>query len=215
MISASFTYDGGHSSARYTSEDLVKKDVNGAWRAAAAELASNDILITTYPALDKCISVLPSVAWRRVVLDEMQEIRSSTTELARKCERLHAPRRWMVSGTPLYDKVSDLQGELYFLRVSPFGSGHEDGFWNHVVGAPWEQKDPSALDALHLLLRGVMIRHSKSQTTLDGHSILALPPKRLRYVAVPLTDSELAASLNYNHRALNYNQVCRRASRRL
>jgi hypothetical protein len=66
------------------------------------------------------------------VLDEMQEVRSSTTELARKCERLCSPRRWMVSGTPLYDKISDLQGELYFLRVSPFGAGHEDGFWNHV-----------------------------------------------------------------------------------
>ena len=36
-----------------------------------------------------------------------------------------------------------MQGELYFLRVSPFGAGHEDGFWRHVVGAPWEAGEES------------------------------------------------------------------------
>jgi len=96
------------------------------------------------------------VAWKRVVLDEMQEVRSSTTELARKCERLHGGLRWMVSGTPLYDKISDLQGELNFLRVSPFGAGHEDGFWRHVIGAPWQASDDSALDALQVLLQSVL-----------------------------------------------------------
>jgi multidrug transporter EmrE-like cation transporter len=128
-----------------------------------------------------------------VVLDEMQEVRSSTTELARKCERLHAPRRWMVSGTPLYDKIDDLQGELYFLRVSPFGAGHEDGFWRHVIGTPWEARQETALDALHVLLRGVMMRHAKSQTHIDGRSILSLPPKTLEYVAVQLAESELTS----------------------
>ena len=99
----------------------------------------------------------------------------------------------MVSGTPLYDKISDLQGELYFLRVSPFGAGHEDGFWRHVIGTPWENKSDSALDALQVLLKGVMMRHSKSQTTLDGKSILYLPPKDIVYEPVELEGSELAA----------------------
>ena len=35
----------------------------------------------------------------------------------------------MVSGTPLSESISDLLGELFFLRVSPFGAGQEDGFW--------------------------------------------------------------------------------------
>ena len=81
----------------------------------------------------------------------------------------------MVSGTPLYSKISDLQGELNFLRVSPFGAGHEDGFWRHVIGAPWQASDDSALDALQVLLHGVMMRHSKTQTWMDGTTILALP----------------------------------------
>ena len=177
---------------KYTSDDLIKRDQAGAWHARAVALAEHDIIITTYPAMEKC-AVLPQIAWKRVVLDEMQEVRSSTTELARKCEKLYAPRRWMVSGTPLYDKISDLQGELYFLRVSPFGAGHEDGFWRHVIGDPWHEKDESALDALQVLLNGVMMRHSKTQTWLDGTTILSLPPRRLVMQPVALEGSEHAA----------------------
>ena len=108
-------------------------------------------MLTTYPTLDKCTVALQSISWFRVVLDEMQEVRSSTTELARKCERLSCGRRWMVSGTPLYSSLADLRGELNFLRVSPFGAGHEDGFWQHVIAQPWAARSESALDAIELL----------------------------------------------------------------
>ena len=60
--------------AKYTHDDLIRRDNAGAWRARAAALAANDIVLTTYPALDKCTTVLGAVAWRRVVLDEMQEV---------------------------------------------------------------------------------------------------------------------------------------------
>ena len=191
-ITKSLEEDTSVTVAKYTLQDVIRRDNTGQWQGKAAELASHDIVITTYQALDKCQTALPGIAWRRVVLDEMQEVRSSTTELAKKCERLSSPRRWM-GGTPLYDKISDLQGELYFLRVSPFGAGHEDGFWRHVIGTPWENKSDSALDALQVLLKGVMMRHSKSQTTLDGKSILYLPPKDIVYEPVELEGSELAA----------------------
>ena len=155
------------------------------------------------------------------MLDELQEVRSSTTELAKKCERLTGRRRWMVSGTPLYASLSDLRGELHlcasrltlgslsaisrltlafsragelnFLRVSPFGAGHEDGFWHHVIAGPWERRDDAALDALQVLLRALMLRRSKSQTTLDGVPILSLPPRTLRREPIKLEGSELAS----------------------
>ena len=162
-------------------------------KAAVKEPAKHDIVIATYKTLEKCTTALPSICWRRVVLDEMQEVRSSTTELAKKCERLVSPRRWMVSGTPLYDKISDLQGELYFLRVSPFGAGHDDGFWNHCVGRPWEAKEEAALDALQVLLGAVMLRRSKTQTYLDGTPILELPTRSIVRAPVALDGSEQAA----------------------
>ena len=84
-------------------------------------------------------------------------------------------------------------GELNFLRVSPFGAGHEDGFWHHVIAGPWERRDDAALDALQVLLRALMLRRSKSQTTLDGVPILSLPPRTLRREPIKLEGSELAS----------------------
>jgi len=42
------------------------------------------------------------------------------------------------------------------------------------VGRPWDNREEAALDALGVLLRGVMMRHSKTQTTLDGTPIVSL-----------------------------------------
>ena len=44
----------------------------------------------------------------------------------------------------------------------------------------------AALDALQVLLNGVMMRHSKTQTWLDGTTILSLPPRRLGAVLYKL-----------------------------
>ena len=54
--------------------------------------------------------ILSRVGWRRVVLDECQMVRSSTTQLAVACRCLTADFRWMVSGTPLHAGVDDLNG---------------------------------------------------------------------------------------------------------
>jgi SNF2 family DNA or RNA helicase len=67
-----------------------------------------DIVVATYASLlkskrktgDDACRILKSFSWGRVVLDEMQEIRSSTTAIAKACEELKCCRRWMLSGTP-------------------------------------------------------------------------------------------------------------------
>jgi len=133
-------------------------------------------------------------------LDEMQEIRSSTTELARMCAQARANRRWMVSGTPLYTSISDLNGELNFLGVQPFClSDSTDGFWGRRIQAPWQVKDESALDLLNVLLDGVMMRHSKSQKTLSGQSILELPSVQLYSGPVVHNNRKLDAPKMHKH----------------
>ncbi len=138
--------------------------------------------ITTHrrkdPAAAGSASALSRVFWRRVVLDECQMVRSSTTQLARACESLRSDFRWMVSGTPLHAGVDDLNGELAFLGVWPFClSDQTDGFWAHRVSRPFAARDPDALALLHALLRGVTVRHTKAQRRVaDGTALLALPP---------------------------------------
>ncbi|ACO67442.1 SNF2 super family [Micromonas commoda] len=168
-------------------------------RELASKLADNDVVLATYPSLQKeakkrrretgtgdgasaprnerAQKILSRVSWRRVVLDECQMVRSSTTQLAVACRCLVADFRWMVSGTPLHGGVDDLNGELAFLGVWPFClSDQTDGFWAHRVGRPWAAKDPDALPLLHALLRGVIVRHTKAQRRIvDGTPLLTLP----------------------------------------
>jgi len=92
----------------------------------------SDIVITTYSALDKLKTsrYLAKYRWGRIVLDEQQEIRSSTTTIAKNCEGLDCHRRWMLSGTPIFEGIDDLRGELNFLRLVPYAAKWEDGFFD-------------------------------------------------------------------------------------
>jgi SNF2 family DNA or RNA helicase len=155
-------------------------------------LAAHAIVLTTYSILEKD-PILELIHWKRIALDEMQEVRSSTTQLAKKCERMPASFRWMISGTPIFRDVNDLNGELHFLGVWPFALRDEvDGFWGRKIQAPWDMQEPLALDLLHTLLRGVMIRHSKSQSYKDGRPILSLPARRTHIVPVDIEGSHAA-----------------------
>ena len=115
---------------------------SGGCAAIAAQLASA-----------RCLSRL---AWRRVVVDECQEVRGgSTAGVARAAAALCATKaRWMVSGTPLFSGVDDLHGELLFLSVWPF-SLTNDGFWE--AKSVQHTRDPPS--SHHLLLHS----HSLSQ----------------------------------------------------
>jgi SNF2 family DNA or RNA helicase len=146
----------------------------------------NAIVLTTYSMLNKNQNGLGKVYWRRIVLDEMQEIRSSTTVLAKACERLTSDMRWMVSGTPLYTGINDLNGELNFLQIIPFClSDDKDGFWGRRIGKPFNRHSVEAVKLVHHLCDGILMRHSKSQTFLDsGLPILSLPPSSKQLVAV-------------------------------
>jgi len=44
------------------------------------------------------------------------------------------------------------------------GCAQWDGFWLARISGCFSERDPVALDRLSLLLKAVMIRHSKSQT---------------------------------------------------
>ena len=129
------------------------------------------------------------VRWKRICVDEMQELRSSTTELARLCKNLQSDRRWMISGTPLYSSINDLNGELNFLGVQPFClRDDQDGFWGRRIQQPWKLRDPNAKTLLMNLLKGIMIRHSKGQQTIDGRPLLMLPKSTHRLIGVNPAD---------------------------
>jgi hypothetical protein len=157
-----------------------------------------DIVVTTYNALEKSsqklnpAKILKSFSWGRVVLDEMQEIRSSTTSIAKNCEELECERRWMLSGTPLFEGVDDFRGELCFLRLEPFAGTLDDGFFDFSVKTHWQERSRHGLDTLKVLSL-LMLRRSKSMTIRSSNlPLLGLTPMNIVFEPVPQDRSERA-----------------------
>ena len=159
-----------------------------------------DIVLTTYVALEKygkrnrsrSAQVLKSTSWGRIVLDEMQEVRSSTSSIAKNCESLKSDRRWMLSGTPLFQGVDDFRGELCFLKLEPFAGNCEDGFFDYAIKSHWDAESILGIERLKLLSQ-VMLRRAKSMTLFGTNTpLLGLKPLKIVFEPVPQDPSERA-----------------------
>lgn len=62
-------------------------------------------------------TVLHSVDWERVICDEVHIIRNKNSKMFKGCYDIKAKFRWGLSGTPLQNKVADLETLFRYLHV--------------------------------------------------------------------------------------------------
>jgi E3 ubiquitin-protein ligase SHPRH len=178
----------------YNGLKAVKRRVHD---ESLAELANNDVVLTTYNVLSREIhyarekpdrqlrdrsrheppkSPLTQICWWRVCLDEAQMVESGVSQaaqVARLIPRVHA---WAVSGTPLRGGHKDLYGLFLFLRCEPLC--HSVPTWNRLL----DYHRP----LFKQLLGTLAIRHSKNLVRED----LRLPPQTRHTITVPFTAIE-------------------------
>ena len=68
-------------------------------------------------AADK--SVLHSVRWHRIILDEAHCIKDRASNTAKAVFALSSSFKWALSGTPLQNRVAELYSQIRFLQVDP------------------------------------------------------------------------------------------------
>jgi hypothetical protein len=87
----------------------------------ADEVASADVLITTYGTAVRDIDGLVGVRWGKVVLDEAQVIKNPVSMTSQELRRLDAHTRLVLTGTPIENGLGDLWALMDFTNPGLVG----------------------------------------------------------------------------------------------
>ncbi|KAH9826067.1 helicase-like transcription factor [Teratosphaeria destructans] len=135
----------------------------------SAELAKFNIVLTTYNTAAAEFATkgkpLAALCWFRIVLDEAHTIRTQNTQVFKAAIELSAERRWAVTGTPVQNRLEDLQALIRFLRIKPF---HDPHVWTQYLDAPLKNGNPQAFNQLRLLVDSITLRRGKDKIGLTG-----------------------------------------------
>lgn len=129
-----------------------------------------------------------SLKFFRVILDEGHHIKNRASKTARACYEIAANHRWVLTGTPIVNKLEDLFSLVRFLGVEPWNNF---SFWRTFITVPFESGEfMRALDVVQTVLEPLVLRRTKDMKTPDGQPLVLLPPKQIEIVDVELSETE-------------------------
>ena len=89
---------------------------------AAQEMLAADIVLTSYSLLGRDKERWQTVRWAMVVLDEAQNIKNASTDVAQAAFDVPARQRICLSGTPMENHLGELWSLFHFLMPGFLGS---------------------------------------------------------------------------------------------
>jgi DNA repair protein RAD5 len=129
-----------------------------------------------------------SLHFFRVILDEAHYIKNRQSKTAKACYEIAAEHRWVLTGTPIVNRLEDLFSLVRFLRVEPWSNF---SFWKTFITVPFESKDfMRALDVVQTVLEPLVLRRTKDMKTPSGEALVPLPPKTIDIIDIELSKPE-------------------------
>ncbi len=134
-----------------------------------ASLTEVDVVLTTYPILNRDLEHLAELDFYYVILDEAQAIKNSRSQSAQAVKQLRATHRLCLSGTPVENNLGELWSQFDFLMPQLLGSyaSFQQRFRNPIERAGCEDR----LAALRERVAPFLLRRMKE------HVARELPPK--------------------------------------
>ncbi|KAL4920456.1 DNA repair protein rad5 [Aspergillus aurantiobrunneus] len=135
-----------------------------------------------------------SLDFFRVILDEAHIIKNRRSKTARACYELKGTHRWVLTGTPIVNRLEDLFSLVRFLKVEPWNNF---SFWKTFITTPFESKDfVRALSVVQTVLEPLVLRRTKTMKTPEGEPLVPLPKRTIQIEEVDLIEQEREI---YNH----------------
>jgi hypothetical protein len=130
-----------------------------------------DLVITTYALAHRDREMLELVPWRRVVLDEAQNVKNPSAKQSQAVRSLPVTRRLALTGTPLENRLTELWSIIDFCNPGFLGPIGE--FRNYFAVPIERYHDKDRARRLRSLVRPFILRRLKTDPTV----ISDLPPK--------------------------------------
>ncbi|KAG0091640.1 DNA helicase rad5, partial [Podila epicladia] len=153
-------------------------------------------------------SALFNVDFQRVVLDEAHQIKSRLTKTAKACYAINSTRRWVVTGTPIQNKLEDLFSLVHFLRAEPWSNF---SFWRTFITIPFESKDKDkAMKVITSVLEPLVLRRTKTTKDENGNPIVMLPERviEIEYLQFSEQENDIYQAL-FKDGKTKFNHYCR------
>jgi len=154
VVPKSLVYNWKNEAKKFT-PDLKVLIYEGTKREALiADFSNYDIVLMTYAVMRKDIQILKEHQFIYSVLDEAQNIKNTTTLVAKASYLINSRYRLVLTGTPVENHIGELFSIFRFLIPSLLPKGYSLG------------KIKTNEDSLKLILRGLMpfiLRRTKSE----------------------------------------------------
>eukprot|EP00111_Clytia_hemisphaerica_P020134 TCONS_00059342-protein len=161
-------------------------------------LKQHDVVISTYGTVSgdyrgyigkNRVSPLHKINWLRIVLDEGHIIRNARSQQTQAMVELNSQIRWLITGTPIQNRMTDLWSMLKFLRLEPFANRR---WWFHYVVKSMKRKarrGEQPYNRVQKLIKHVAIRRMKTDK-IDGQPLVKLPERRVVIQHVKFNEDE-------------------------
>jgi superfamily II DNA or RNA helicase len=134
-----------------------------------SEVASAQIVITTYGVVARDVDLMRDCDWHLVVLDEAQAIKNPDSRSTRAVCALRANHRLCLSGTPVENNLGELWAQFAFLMPGLLGDRKD---FQKRFRTPIEKRgDATRASLLVRRTRPFLLRRTKSEVAKE------LPPK--------------------------------------
>lgn len=128
-----------------------------------------------------------SVKFFRIVLDEGHNIRNRLNKTTKACYELKSTRKWLLTGTPIINRLDDLYSLIKFLELEPWAN---ISYWNTFITVPFAKKDyKQALDVVQSILEPILLRRTKNMKK-NGKPLVELPAKEVVIEKVKFSPKE-------------------------
>ncbi len=131
-----------------------------------AAIAAFDLVIVSFGVARLDLDALRAVAWRRLVVDEAQNVKNPNAAVTKALRSIHAERRIALTGTPVENRLLDLWSLFSVLNPGFLGTVAEfrRGFEKPIM----KDGDRARLEQLRDLVKPFILRRLKTDTSIIG-----------------------------------------------